>query len=160
MIFGDKQVFAIECHHDGPDDDSFVFGRMCLWLGGRSVGDVEEPACALNVTEHLLTAALARVGSLHDTAIDRLEPRAAFDCLDRALYVDALYLDGERPLDELEPLSRRFSKFDFLTNGGESFDSTKSFMVEVDGRSFKAAREARYLLVMRSICGCPSALVR
>ena len=41
----------------------------------------------------------------------------------------ALYLDDERTFEEVTQDAVKYSKFDFLTNGGESFDGTKSFII-------------------------------
>ena len=80
----------------------------------------------LNVTELDLQIALERLGSLQHPLLNDLAPREAFDLLDRALYLD----DGASS-EQIEQDAARFSKFNFLTNGGESFDHSKSFVVDV-----------------------------
>lgn len=80
----------------------------------------------LNVTEGHLQGVLARLDSLHDPALDGLNPDEAFRCLD-----NALYLDTGQSTEQVAEDARRFFRFDFLTNGGESFDHTKSFLVNL-----------------------------
>src|SRR5688572_1587829 len=125
MLIGQKETFAIECYHDPlPNKNGSVFGRMCLWLDGRAVGDINEPACMLNVTEVHLQKVLDRIEALTDPALRNLSDREAFEFLDRALY-----LDDARSSEQVAADANRFFKFDLLTNGGESFDRTKSFII-------------------------------
>jgi len=126
MVLGNPHVFAIECHHNPLSNDRhWVFGRVCLRFGAWSLGDVTEPTCMLNVTVHCLELLLGRLSSVFDPAVDGLSPRQAFDFLDHVL-------DEDSSLEELESNARRFSKFNFLTNGGEAFDDGKSFVLAID----------------------------
>ena len=129
---------------------------MCLWVGGTPLGDIDEPACMLNVTEGHLQSLLQRLDALDDPAVRSLTDREAFDFLDRAIY-----LDDARSIEQIAADSARFFKFDLLTNGGESFDRTKSFLVangeslrilfEDQQRGFASARVARadFVLAVR-----------
>jgi hypothetical protein len=125
MLIGEKETFAVECYHDPlPNEARRVFGRMCLWVGGNPLGDISEPACMLNVTEGHLQSLLHRLDALDDPAVGLLSDRDAFEFLDRALY-----RDDARSAEDIAADAARFFKFDLLTNGGESFDRTKSFIV-------------------------------
>lgn len=126
MLIGDKSVFAIECHHEPiPNEAGRVFGRMCIWFSGQSFGDVDESAM-LNVTEGSFRAVLAELDSHDEPSLVSLSPQAMFELLDRALY------RGEkRSMAQIVDDARRYRRFDFLTNGGESFDRTKSFIVNI-----------------------------
>jgi hypothetical protein len=125
MLIGDKNAIAIECYHETTlDEGRSVFGRMCIWAGGHRLGDINEPACMLNMTEGHLQALLKHIDSLEDPALCDRDGRGAFEFLDHALY-----LDDQRPDDQVAADAQRFFKFDFLTNGGESFDRTKSFII-------------------------------
>jgi len=129
---------------------------MCLWIEGRRLGDIDEPACMLNVTEGHLQGLLARLGSLEDPALRGLTDREAFEFLDRALY-----LDDDRSSEQVSADAERFFKFDLLTNGGESFDHTKSYVIadaerlrimfEDDRQGFSSGRvgRAEFVLVVR-----------
>jgi hypothetical protein len=125
MLIGNKQTFAIECHHEPiPNDSRWVFGRMCLWCDGNPLGNIEEAACMLNVTEGFLQSLIQRLDALDDPALRQIGDRAAFDFLDHALYGD-----HERSSEQIVADATRFRKFDLLTNGGESFDNSKSFII-------------------------------
>ena len=124
MIIGNKSEFGYECYHEPlKNERQQVFGRMCVWASDCALGDVTEPACMLNVTENCLQDLLARLESLVEPALSALSARDAFDFLNRALY-----LDDQRTTEAVRSDAERFFKFDFLTNAGESFDRTKSFI--------------------------------
>src|SRR5690348_2688319 len=75
MLFGDRECFAIECHHEPlPTDLGRVYGRMCIWFSGRSFGDLDETGCMLNVSEGNFRAVLAELDSLQDPSLDSLPP--------------------------------------------------------------------------------------
>ena len=134
MLIVDRDVFAIECYHEAiPDGSRSVFGRMCVWAGGHRLGDINEPACMLNVSECRLQSHLRRLYSVDDQSVLRgLSDRDAFDYIDRMLYLD----HGKRSDERVSMDWQRWCGFDFLTNGGESFDRTKSFIVG-DGESLR-----------------------
>src|SRR5215510_1588035 len=124
MLLGDKEGFALECYHEPlRNEHRRVFGRMCVWASGWQLGDISEPACMLNVAEGHLSRVVARIDSLDDPVLRQLNDRDAFDFLDRTLYVD-----DDRSGEQVARDAERFFKFDFLTNGGGSFDETKSFI--------------------------------
>lgn len=125
MLIGDPHSFGIECHHEPiPNETGRVFGRMCVFAEGWVLGDINEPACMLNVTEGHLSGVVRRLSSLDDKSLAGLSDREAFDRLNRAVYLD----DG-RSGHEVQQDAECYFRFDFLTNGGESFDGTKSFIV-------------------------------
>jgi hypothetical protein len=124
MLIGDPNIFAIEVHHEPISNASKrVFGRMCIHTCGVTLGDIEEPDCMLNVTEGHLSEVLGRLHALEDAGFVARSDREAFDFLNQALY-----LDDERTDQEIQRDSERYFRFDFLTNGGESFDRTTSFI--------------------------------
>jgi hypothetical protein len=124
MLIGSQSSFAIDCYCDSPHNDTrWVIGRMCVWIDGKRLGDITETSCVLNVTAGQLDELLRRIDSLDDPALVNLDDRATYDLLDLALYVDDELSDEKVTADE-----KRFAKFDFLTNGRESFDRSKSFI--------------------------------
>ncbi|WP_181179554.1 Imm42 family immunity protein [Methylibium rhizosphaerae] len=130
MRFGDPTAFAIECIHEPiPNSNRWVFGRMCIWAGGEQLGNIDEPACMLNVTARHLTGVLKRLPELDEPAFSELSDAVLYDLLDHALYVD----DGRTPVQVASDATRYF-KFDFLTNGGESFDRSRSFIASSNGQ--------------------------
>ncbi|MYN41663.1 hypothetical protein GTP55_20080 [Duganella sp. FT109W] len=155
--FGEQSQFAIVCAHEPfGSEPRRVFGRMCIRAGDKVLGDFDEPACMLNVTASHLQAILEHLPKM-DCAIFLDQSDAyAWDLIDKALY-----LDDDRSIEEVVPDSKRFYQYDFLTNGGESFDKSKSFIVR-DGGSvrllFKTGDDA--LESMRVEVGTFCAVVR
>jgi hypothetical protein len=125
MQFGTPTTFAIECFHDPISNaSSRIFGRMSILANGKRLGDIDEPACMLNVTVVHLSDALSRIETLDETEFYNLGDVELFEVLNHALYGE-----DDRSDTEIVADAAKYSKFDFLTNGGESFDHTKSFLV-------------------------------
>jgi len=125
MQIGTQRTFAIECFHEPiANSGGRVYGRMCLWVGDAPLGDISEGQCWLDALDGWLRDVLERVEALTDPAVDDLNDEDAFTFLDKALYLDS---DAWTP-----EISDRFGRFDFLTNAGESFDRTKSFILRSD----------------------------
>lgn len=130
--FGDLAQFAIVCAHDPfGSEPHHVFGRMCIRAGDKVLGDFDEPACMLNVTASHLQAILERIPQMDGAIFQGQSDALAWDIID-----NALYLDDDRSTEEIVADSKRFFRYDFLTNGGESFDNSKSFIVR-DGDSVR-----------------------
>ncbi|GHC06129.1 Imm42 family immunity protein [Cerasicoccus arenae] len=127
MDFGKREVFAIEAYATKVDSKrQWVFGRMCCWVNGLPLGNVNQPMCMLNVTADFLRVKLRTLDNLSNSTLSSLTARMAFKCLDQALYTE-----GIEPIDD--PLGDNFDyRYDFLTNGGESFDGSKSFIVRAE----------------------------
>jgi len=126
MIFGEKNKFAIECYHDPlENENNRVFGRMCIWCSDTQLGDITEPSCMLNVTEGFLQDFMNHPEILEGEELNNLGDRELFEFLNKKLY-----LDDERTTEEITKDAEKYFKYDFLTNGGESFDSHKSFLVK------------------------------
>jgi hypothetical protein len=123
--FGNQAQFAIVCAHDPfGDEPRHVFGRMCIRASDKVLGDFDEPACMLNVTASHLQTILKRLPDLESALFRAQSDALVWDIIDRALY-----LDDDRSAEEVVADSVRYSRYDFLTNGGESFDNSKSFIV-------------------------------
>lgn len=133
MIYGTKDNVAIECYHEpfGDNIHNNIFGRMCFWFNGLPFGDLSEPACILDVTTGHLNDFLNKYKELEDNELINYSDLDLFNFLDSKLYVGD-YSDGE----QVEKDAIRYFKFDFLTNGGESFDNYKSFIFR-DGNTFR-----------------------
>jgi hypothetical protein len=124
MQIGNPKVFAIECHHDPIQNGTkHVFGRMCIHAEDKVLGNIDEPACMLNVTEGFLVNLLSRLQNLEGRELSKMPDLEAFKLLD-----NAVYLDDDRTSEQVASDAAKYFKFDFLTNGGESFDGTKSFV--------------------------------
>ena len=76
----------------------------------------------LDVPGNILRNLVGRLDSLDDPALADISDRDAFDLLESASYG---CLESRLPVLDIES----FDKFDFLTNAGESFDGTISFVI-------------------------------
>lgn len=123
--FGDQARFAVVCAHDPfGSEPRYVFGRMCIRAGDKTLGDFYEPACMLNVTASHLQGILERLPKLASDAFQGENDAFVWDAIDKAIYQDY-----DRSTKEIVADSDRYFRYDFLTNGGESFDNSKSFIV-------------------------------
>jgi hypothetical protein len=133
MLIGNPNIFAIECYHEPISTNTwYVFGRMCIWTKGIKLGDIDEPDCMLNVTELALLNTFNKHESLENNALAQFSDKTLFDFLNHALYID----DEVKTYEEIRADAEKYFKFDFLTNGGESFDRTKSFAIS-DGNNIR-----------------------
>lgn len=123
--FGEPSAFQIECIHEPiPNSRGNIFGRMCLRFDNDVLGDLDEPTCMLNVTAAHLQDILNRLGALEVPELFALTDSALWERLDTALY-----RDDNRTEIAVAADAQWYSRFDLLTNGGESFDKSKSFIV-------------------------------
>jgi hypothetical protein len=132
MRFGDAADFAIEAELEpGLAPPSAVWGRMCVWAGGAALGDLNKPRCGLWEAAVEFRWLSGHLADLWDETFDGLDDRAITDRLDALLYgyVGGVEADDHRTIDEVNRDAERFSKFNFLTNWGEQFDGSKSFIV-------------------------------
>jgi len=124
-VFGDSVQFALECIHEPiPNERGRVYGRMCIRSNNQVLGDFEEPTCMLNVTAAHLEEVLRRLPELKTDMFSGQDDITVWERINKALY-----LDDDRSIEEVLADANLFSKFDFLTNGGESFDISKSFII-------------------------------
>lgn len=124
-MIGEHTVFQIQCVHEPFSESSGrIFGRMCLRFDQDVLGNFDEPACILNVTAGHFEDALEWLPEHDDSELFALSDKELWTRLDCALYDD----DG-RNMEQIVADARRYRRFDFLTNGGQSFDHSKSFFV-------------------------------
>lgn len=123
--FGDVSSFYIEGIHESlPNRGGHVYGRMCLRFDSDALGDLDEPTCMLDETAAHLEDVLNRLGALEVPELFALTDSELWEQLDTALYRDDNRTDVEVAAD-----AQWYWRFNFLTNGGESFDKSKSFIV-------------------------------
>jgi hypothetical protein len=115
MIFGDIADFAIEAQRD-PVACNGVWGRMCVHVQGLCFGDIHEKNCALYPATKTFRRLYPTIEDLWDPSLDGLPDAGIFSLIDLALYI------GD------DPGWNRYGRFDFLTQGGESFRE-KTFIV-------------------------------
>jgi len=123
MIFGDKNIYAIEVYHKPLDNGSFYMtGRMCIHLFGKIFGDINEEDCWLDGVYMTLVEKNNNLDLLeYDFNLDN--DYNIFKFLD-----DKLYIDMNRTSEQIKIDAEIYGKFGFMTNMGESFDHTKSFI--------------------------------
>jgi hypothetical protein len=124
MIFRDKSIFAIEIYHQPLNNNSFYMcGRMCIYLFNKIFGDINNEYC------HLYSAYSALLDKINNINLLEYEfglsnDYEVFNFLDDKLYM----APDERTLEQIKIDARLYFKFDFMTNTGEIFDRTKSFI--------------------------------
>lgn len=142
VLFGNRDDFAIEAGTE-PNlmPPSAVWGHMCVWCRDVSLGDLDEPQCALYGAYCGFGSLLAPI---HDEPhVDRLwadelvglSDMEAWNFFDLLLYGyrDDVEVSDIRTLDELQRDWTMWGAFDFLTNWGESFDNVKTFIMRPPG---------------------------
>jgi hypothetical protein len=144
MLFGLKEAFAIEAMVE-PDlvPPSTVWGRMRIWCMGTSFGDYDGSHCGLPA-EHLQELS-AEVQDLWHASLDGLSDTEIFQRLDGLLfgYRDGAPLHDTRSLDDCHSDAHTYSRFSFLTNWEEMFNSTaKCFVVCPDRKTVKVIQQA------------------
>jgi hypothetical protein len=123
VIFGDARDFAIEAVVEpGLAAPSAVWGRMCIHIGAITLGDFNDNYCALYSSYRNFKYMAAGTHRLWDETFAGLSPEEIHDTVRQAIYGD----------DASEFTSRRFARFDFLTNWGEHFDDFSSVICSPD----------------------------
>ena len=144
MLFGDFKEFAIEAVVE-PElkPPCLTWGRMCIWVKGRAIGDLSREYCLLGPSYKNLNEKVEALNSLWLEGFAHLSVEDIWNLLDGALYG----WRGNRPLepdempseiilvgDEQIPIGRLFH-FEFLTHWGEMFDhKSKAFLLKQPGK--------------------------
>lgn len=125
MLIGDRSDFAIEVMVE-PDltIPSAVWGRMCVHIAGKTLGDFTDSFCALYPAYGHFDWHAKHRDRLWEASFDAMTPEEIHDTVRNAVYGD-----DDRTMDQILRDSRRYSKFDFLTNWGEQFDGYSSVIV-------------------------------
>jgi hypothetical protein len=117
MIFGNPHEFAIEAYHEPSGPRWAGCGRMCIHVAGATIGNIRDNHCSLyHATDRFRTLSRT-VDNLWIDLFAGLEDLEVFGLIDRALYV------GDDGYDY-----PNLTEFDFLTNTGEMFNGTKTFL--------------------------------
>lgn len=151
MLLGTKEVFAVEVMSEPElQAPSAVWGRMRVWCQGESIGDFEEPVCALYPAYCGFKHLASTLPNLWSPELEGLSDVALCNHFDGLLYGHHgdIPLQDDRTLEQCEQDSIKWGGYNFLTNWGEQFDSAgKSFILcKPDGdvcilnRSFSAER--------------------
>ena len=117
MTFGQPTDFAIEAYHEPYGPEYGGFGRMCIHIQGVQLGDIRENHCSLFDATDQFRQRYPSIETFWDESFAGLTDAEIFATLDHALYL------GE------ESGWERYGRFDFLTNSGEQFDDSKTFII-------------------------------
>lgn len=130
MIFGSTETFAIEAMtEEGLAPPSAAWGRMRVWCQGTSMGDFSDEHCGLPYSHFLnLNEDLSSLWLPEFESMSALDLCNHLDGLIYGYHGD-VELNDARTSEEICRDSMKYSKFSFLTNWGEMFDSVeKSFI--------------------------------
>jgi hypothetical protein len=137
MIFGNTSEFAIEAViESGIKAPSAVWGRMRVWCQGQTIGDFNEPFCALYPAYVGFRDLLITLPTLSWTGIESMTNGDIWNFLDGLLYGyhGDIQIQDDRALERMREDADIYGKFNFLTNWGEQFDrGGKSFIYYADG---------------------------
>jgi hypothetical protein len=117
MRFGEPSEFAVEAYHEPSGVEWLGFGRMCLYVEGTALGNLLDEHCSLFHAVDRFREVSSCAGELWDISFAGLSHAQMFALLDDALYTGT------------ESRCERYGRFDFLTNTGEQFDGSKTFIV-------------------------------
>ncbi len=118
MTFGDPKDFAIEAYHEPYGPQYGGFGRICIHVQGVCLGDIRDNHCSLFHSTDRLREVAADFESVGDASFAALSDAEVFALIDSEIYT------GEASEGEAS-----YAACDFLTNTGEMFDGTKTFII-------------------------------
>jgi hypothetical protein len=118
MHFGNPDNFSVEIYHEPSSPQWLGFGRMCVHIQGLTFGVIEEEHCSLFHAVERIGEVANILPSLWDDRFAQHTDEEVFGWLDAMLYSGEISLESEE-----------INRFDFLTNTGEQFDDSKSFIL-------------------------------
>jgi hypothetical protein len=118
MIIGNTNDFAVEIYHEPSSPKYLGFGRMCVYGQGKRIGNIEEQHCSLFHAVDRITELAATIHSISDERFTQHTDEEIF------AWLDAILFSGD--ISDKDEVVHRFI---FLTNTGEQFDDSKTFIV-------------------------------
>jgi len=123
MIFGNKNIYAIEIHHKPLDNGLFYMtSRLCIHLFNKNFGNINEEDRALAEPYMILVEKINDLNIL-EYDFNLKNDYDIFNFLD-----DKLYINIDRTLEQIKHDYKLYHIFNFMTNMGEMFNNTKSFI--------------------------------
>ena len=116
MLIGDPKDFAIEIYHEPAEEKWAGFGRMCIHAQDLVLGDIHEEHCSLHHSVERIIECADSLTDLWSPLFSDKSDDEIFRLLDSALYKGDL------------PEFAGAHQFVFMTNTGEHFDGSKSFI--------------------------------
>ena len=117
MIFGNPNEFAIESYHEPSGAQWGGFGRLCIYVNGNAIGDIRDNHCSLFAVTNRFRGLSTGIEGLWSDQFTGLTKDQIFHLIDDVLYTGSDHQIGTN-----------FGRFDFLTNTGEMFNDTKTFL--------------------------------
>ncbi|MBT9096600.1 hypothetical protein KFZ76_02595 [Methylovulum psychrotolerans] len=125
MLIGDKQRFAVEYALDLNSGGEWMYGKLCYWLDGESIGDYELGTSLRDVLSQLKYL-LYDSGKRNADGLCLQAPEKVFYQLNEAIYGDSKNVRGEMP-----DSPARFE----ITIPVDAFDQWKIFLIDCNGYS-------------------------
>jgi Immunity protein 42 len=129
MLFGKKEVFAIECEIEKPIIQ-YVYANTCMWAGGRQIGD-QTLSVMLYPVVYFLKDSLRFQGKRKDITLDNKSSDEIINIVRHALIGDPYSEEpDDRSYEELRYLESKYEKFCICPNGSEAFDGWFAILLE------------------------------
>jgi hypothetical protein len=127
-LIGQRGRVAVEfaLRPAAPQHRQWLFGRMCLWIGGHRIGRHDED-CALTVALTSLAGIPQHAGNRADADLMAMPATAMYETLYAALYADPA---NDESHETIAARARRYERFEITTSGFDYFDGWKAFLVE------------------------------
>lgn len=126
-VIGSKEHVAVEyaLKENIPADQRWwLYGTMCLWVGGHRIGNHED-VTALTVVHGALPGLLRHSGTRVSHSLQALPAATAFDEIYQAVYEAS----DDLTVAELHALAEKYDRFHALPMT-EAFDRWMAFVVE------------------------------
>jgi hypothetical protein len=127
-VIGQPDRVAVEFALDPSlqaEHPSWLFGTMCLWVGGHRIGRHDE-ICAMTVALSSFPGLLRNRGNRADPALMACSAGDAFEAIYEALYAD----QTELSYSETSARVCRYRRFEAVPNGFDVFDGWHAFLIE------------------------------
>jgi len=143
MLFGDKEIFAIECDFYYPRFH-LNLGHVCLWIHGEKIGDYDDIWPLEGQLREMRSDFLRRPSTVMDKIMAHLEPKEALKLVWYSLYNydwlaedESLESTGNGEEDEAsqsmdDMLRTLFSKYLFLPHGACGFETIEAILIPCD----------------------------
>jgi hypothetical protein len=101
-----------------------MWGRMCIWLQGTPIGDLNNPHCGIGGPCEELRKLSEIALQLWEPEFKSLSDSEIYDLLDDKTYGCRRGIEIAHGRSDIEVRrdSEKYSKYTFLTNSGEQFD--------------------------------------
>lgn len=135
MVFGDKEIFAIEAYL--MQFEACVFIEYCFWVKGHMIGSLED-ATLLPPVVHILESILKSKGQREMSNSSIYKDSELLDYFITSLWTAEKY---KGPLD-MRYHNSELKKFDICSHEGETFSGYYVFLLEQEGFDWLLCKDA------------------